>query len=281
MHPLRALADEADEELRILGASPGPRRILSAVPPRHIYGFIWSVLLPQASGAAVVELHRSSDGAMFRLCRPGDIVVGTPFTWERAAGVGERLPPGVTGVTSAGPSTEATWRAAETIGLERFVEIYGATETGGVGWRDSGLQPFRLLDRVTRDGDGLKLTGGGAVALQDRVIWREDGRFDLGGRHDTVVQVAGTNVSCDAVAAVLEGVEGVSDAVVRLHGRRLVAMVVPERAGADTGKLEDALRARALRELAAPARPDRYHFAAELPRTQTGKLAPWPGLGGG
>lgn len=277
VHPLRALAEEADEQFStVLRAPSGPMRILSAVPPRHIYGFIWSVLLPRVAGAAVVELHRSAEGAMFRLCEPGDVVIGTPFTWERAAAVGGRLPPGVTGVTSAGPSTDATWRAAEILGLERFVEVYGSTETGGVGWRETRLDAFTLLGRLQRHEDGRSLTRGGTdLALPDRLLWSNDGRFSLGGRRDALVQVAGANVSCDAVAAVLEAMDGIADAAVRLDGERVVALVVPDRWDADLEKLEYELRMRVIRELPAAARPVRFGFARALPRNEMGKLAAW------
>jgi 4-coumarate--CoA ligase len=277
VHPLRLLAEEADEQFRtVLRAPSGPMRILGAVPPRHIYGFIWTVLLPRIAGAAVVELHRSAEGAMFRLCKPGDVVIGTPFIWERAVAAGARLPPGVTGVTSAGPSTDATWRAAEILGLERFVEVYGSTETGGVGWRETRLDAFSLFGRLERHEDGRSLTRGGTdLAVPDRLTWSDDGRFSLGGRRDAVVQVAGTNVSCDAVAAVLEGMDGVADAAVRLDGDRVVALVVPDRLDSDLEKLEYELRMRVIRELPAAARPVRFGFAKALPRNEMGKLAGW------
>jgi 4-coumarate--CoA ligase len=90
-----------------------------------------------------------------------------------------------------------------------------------------------------------------------------------------LVQVAGTNVSCDAVAAVLEAMDGIADAAVRLDGERVVALVVPDRWDTDLEKLEYELRMRVIRELPAAARPVRFGFARALPRNEMGKLAAW------
>ncbi len=277
VHSRLDLEDEVKECLdAVLTPVPAGGRILACVPPRHIYGFLWGVLLAERAGAETVELHRSAGDALLRMAQPGDIVIGTPFTWERAAQAGRRLPAGVTGVTSAGPSTEATWAAAADLGVERLVEVYGSTETGGLGWREAWGVPFRLSGRFHREGGGLRWRSSGReVPLQDQLAWRDGSHFTVQGRLDTVVQVAGTNVSMEDVVRVLRAVAGVSDAIVRLDGERLAALVVPDLPDAPTEDLEDALRAAANRHLCAAARPDRYTFARQIPRTDMGKVARW------
>jgi 4-coumarate--CoA ligase len=275
VHSADVLAEEVEEHLT-LGTARPRERVLSAVPPRHIYGFLWSVLLPQTTGAPVVDLHRSTGEALFRICRPGDLVIGTPFTWERTAQSGGRLPADVCGVTSGGPSTAKTWKAAVNLGLERFVEIYGSTETGGIGWRHSEDVPFRLFGRISRSRDGsLRRRSGDALVVQDNLTWNDDGTFHVGSRRDGMVQVAGANVSLEAVAALLCTVAGVADAVVRLDGIRVMAVVVPDGPDADLDGLEDTLRARVRRELPVAARPDRYRFDEAIPRNAMGKVTTW------
>lgn len=277
LHDARDLDAEVAEVLRTVVVGPSPlARVLSAVPPRHIYGFLWSVLLPERAGVEVLELHRSTGAALFRHCRPGDLVIGTPFTWERAAQSGGRVPSGITGVTSAAPSTAATWGGARRMGLDRLVEVYGSTETGGIGWREAPDLPFQLSDRVERCGQALRRRSCGTrLALQDRLEWRGQDRFVVAGRLDDVVQVAGTNVSTAKVAEVLGTVSGVAEVAVRLDGSRLRALVVPEAPDGPIDMLEDSLRALAMTALDPPARPDRYQFAPALPRTPIGKLADW------
>jgi acyl-coenzyme A synthetase/AMP-(fatty) acid ligase len=67
----------------------------------------------------------------------------------------------------------------------------------------------------------------------------------------------------------------VADAVARLDGPRIKALVIPKRDGENHVLLEDALRARAARDLPAPARPDRYLFEAALPVNSMGKPVNW------
>jgi hypothetical protein len=89
-----------------------------------------------------------------------------------------------------------------------------------------------------------------------------------------VVQVAGTNVSIEDVVRCLRSVEGVAQASARLDGGRIKALIVPVDPEGDIAALEDALRARTL-FLEAPARPDRYSFAACIPRSAIGKPVDW------
>lgn len=277
IHEGTLLESEVDEILRTILSDLGHGgRILSAVPPRHIYGFLWAVLLPQRAGRTVLDLHASAGEALFRLCRPGDLVIGTPFTWDRAARSGGRLPSKVTGVTSAGAATAATWEAGRALGLDRMIEIYGSTETGGVGWRDAHGEPFALSARFVRQENSLLWrTTGAEVPLQDELHWEDDARFQVLGRRDTVIKVAGTKVAPEEVTRILCRVDGVAEVAIRLDGGRIRALVVPDRPDRDTEALEDALRAAAARGLSAPARPDRYSFASALPRTSMGKLAAW------
>jgi 4-coumarate--CoA ligase len=274
LHTAATLNDEVDTYLSS-GIAPPMERVLSCVPPRHIYGFLWGVLLPQRAGIEVLDLHRAAGETLFRLCREGDLVVGTPFTWDRAAALGQGLPPRVSGVTSGGPSTDATWSAAQMLRLERMLEIYGSTETGGIGWRQSGRDPFRLLDHFVQRHNTLRHRSGQAVHLQDLLTWQDESTFELGGRLDGCVQVAGCNVSLEAVGALLRSAPEVADAAVRLDGSRIAAFVVPSKPHPDVDGLEASLRALARQELPAAARPDRYRFDVAIPRNAMGKVIPW------
>ena len=109
--------------------------VLAAVPPHNIYGFLWSVLLPRHLGWSCLDLHTAAPTAILRNASPGDIVVATPYLWERYATFGLQFPEGIIGVSSGGPARVDTWKAAQTVGLDRLIEVYGSTETGGLGWR--------------------------------------------------------------------------------------------------------------------------------------------------
>lgn len=248
-------------------------RIISAVPPHHIYGFLWSVLLPLHRGLDCIDLHEDAPSALVRNARAGDIILATPYLWEKFATFGLTLPKGVTGVTSGGPTNANTWRAAATVGLGRMIEVYGSTETGGIGWRDDQTADYTLLPHLVRvENRVIRQADESACVLQDRLHWSDQTAFSVTGRLDRVVQVAGTNVNLGLVEQTLCAVDDVHQSAVRLDGHRLKAFVVPI-AGAEEG-LEKTLREH-VQTLAAVARPDHFTFGDTLPRNATGKLQDW------
>lgn len=79
-HSLANLWREVEELDRLL---PGRRRIVTAVPAHHIYGFLFTVLLPQATQVAgtslpVVDLRSASPAALAGSLAPGDLAVPIP-----------------------------------------------------------------------------------------------------------------------------------------------------------------------------------------------------------
>ena len=257
------------------GGSQRPRRILCSVPTHHIYGFLWGALLPDRWNLPSVDLPVGLPGPVIRHARPGDLIIGTPNLWEKLVEHGEKLPGGVVGVTSGAPSTQGTWEAVG-LGLDRLIEVYGSSETGGVGWRERSDDPFRLFPGLSRAGDVPVQDGEQhPLPIQDHLAWASSGTFRVLGRKDDTVQVGGTNVDLAKLSACLRSVPGVADIALRLDGDRLKCFVATALPECDLPDLEIRLRQGLLR-LPAPARPDRFTFGPHLPRTAAGKPADWP-----
>jgi 4-coumarate--CoA ligase (photoactive yellow protein activation family) len=272
-HPRASLESEVEAILAgPFGEAPHPRRVLSAVPSHHIYGFLWGVLLPMRAGWPARDLPLGSPSALLREGRTGDLSIATPFTWNRLATVGQSLADDMTGISSGEPTSATTWLAVQSAGLSRFVEVYGSTETGGIGWRSRHDAPFELLPDIERRDGALTRPGIGVMSVQDRLQWAGSKAFSVVGRRDETVQVAGTNVDLARLRERLETDEDVKAAALRLDGERIKAFIAT--AAEDPEALERRLRT-AAGALPAPARPDRYAFGPELPRTETGKLADW------
>jgi 4-coumarate--CoA ligase len=274
-HGLAALDSEVAAHLQgPLAGWDRTGRILCPLPVHHIYGFLWGVLLPARAGAGAIDLPSGLPGPVLRSARAGDLVLSTPFGWSRLAAAGRALPEGVTGVSSGGPTTPETWQAARQLGLARLIEVYGSSETAGLGWRDDPEQPLTLFSDIRHTDQGLMRprSPSPSLTLQDHLDWVDSTRFHVRGRKDCVVQVGGVNVSLDHVRQHLCALPGVADAAVRLDGERIKSFVVSD--AADTETLERALR-RHLHSLPAPARPDRFTFGRALPRSDTGKLRDW------
>jgi 4-coumarate--CoA ligase (photoactive yellow protein activation family) len=283
-----AWEDVAQELDALAPLVPGRARVVGLVPRHHIYGFLFGVLLPRWLG---VPFRDGRAGPGVAAWRAGDLVVGFPLRWEGLARAGTAIPPGVHGVTSTGPIDPDVVRALRGQGLERMLEVYGSSETGGVGWRDEAGAPYRLLPHWELRGGGEELArapavpggAGRVVAAPDR-LEEEGGGFRVRGRRDQVVQVAGVNVSPARVREVLAGHPGVRDCAVRLmapgEGGRLKAFVVPGNELADPGRARRELRVWLAERLAAPERPGALSFGHELPRDAQGKQADWPAQGG-
>ncbi len=271
------------EEVEALGSLlPGRRRVVSTVPAHHIYGFLFTALLPDRLGVPVAPAATPLE--------PGDLVVSFPERWlflERSV---ERFPPDVTGTTSTAPCPAWLPEALAARGLAGLLEIYGSSETAGIGvrrWPDPAytlLPHWRFAGPPSDPGSGprpveLLRRSGARAATMDGLLVEGERRFTVGARADGAVQVGGVNVHPAAVAARLAQHPGVRDAAVRLmrpdEGSRLKAFVVPSDPAADPEPLRAALAAWIDAQLPAAERPRALSFGAELPRNPMGKPADW------
>jgi long-chain acyl-CoA synthetase len=270
---------------------PGRRRIVSAVPCHHIYGFLWTVLLPHLASPGrvlpVVDVRGQVAAGVWQALLPGDLVIGYPEFWQAAlAGAGPgQCAADVVGVSSTAPCPQELAECLQAAGLARLVQIYGSSETAGVGWRDSAIAPYRCLPYWQRvDDDDARLSrrmpdgGTSMVRLPDRLVWQDGGGFLPTGRIDAAVQVGGVNVSPQRVAALLREHPAVADAAVRLmrpdEGARLKAYIATASsatAAVLAQQLDDYLR----QHLAPAERPASFTFGAAVPRQRNGKLADW------
>jgi 4-coumarate--CoA ligase (photoactive yellow protein activation family) len=281
-----ALPDLLEEVEALAALLPGRGRVVSTVPAHHIYGFLFTALLPDRLGAPVAPAGTSLES--------GDLVVSFPERWlflERSV---ERFPPDVTGTTSTAPCPAWLPEALAARGLAGLLEIYGSSETAGIGtrrwpdpaytllphWRFAGPAsgPDPDLDQSPRPLELVRRSGARATTM-DGLVPEGERRFTLGGRVDGAVQVGGVNVQPAAVGARLRDHPGVRDAAVRLmrpeEGSRLKAFVVPSDPAADREALRAALGAWIDAHLAAAERPRALSFGAELPRNPMGKPADW------
>lgn len=284
VHDLASLQQEVDH---LATLTAGARRVLAAVPAHHIYGFLFTVLLPARLGCeTVLDVRRQTPQGLVQLLRPGDLLISHPAHWALVARHAGRLPAGVHGVTSTAPCPDAVALDLEAMGLASLTQVYGSSETAGIGTRTAAGAPYRLMPFWSRDpADSARLlrtTPLGEVCphpIQDRLEWPTALEFRVCGRLDEAVQVGGTNVFPSQVRQVLLSHPQVADAVVRLmapeEGVRLKAFVVPA-PGVDLASLRDDLWRWSEARLSAPARPKAYTMGDGLPRNAMGKLSDWP-----
>ncbi len=249
-------------------------RVIGLVPSHHIYGFLWSILFPQMFGLPVI-----TPGPVFTAFQDRDLVIATPFLVEQWR-VREILPPpSALILVSTAPFEPKTagWLDANS---RPWVEIYGSTETGGIGFRSSTDRGFTLLDHwewIEESGNLVLQKDGRTYAFPDHV--RLEGRTVVPmGRKDGAVQVGGVNVYPQKVQAFLSNLPGVQRVWVRPHTEngsvRLKAWVIPD-GSLEPKQLEISLRERCAQGLTSAERPVHFTIDENPPLSPFGKLLDW------
>jgi acetyl-CoA synthetase len=198
-----------------------------------------------------------------------------------------------------------TWWQTETGGI-MITPLPGVITTKP----GSATVPFPGIDAELVDSNGKVLTeGGGFLTLTSpwpgmlRTIYRDDqryqdtywskfpGRYFAGdgakldedgywwilGRVDDVLNVAGHRIGTMEVESALVDHPAVAEAAVvgkahELKGQALAAFVIVKDGRAMTPQLADELRQHVATKIGAIARPDDIIFAADLPKTRSGKI---------
>ncbi|MCY1007016.1 AMP-binding protein [Nannocystis pusilla] len=272
---------------------------LATVPPYHLYGLLFGILAPLAAGAAFARetpLHAETVARAARQVE-ATVLVSTP-AHLRGLTVLTRgdLPPLSRVFSSGAPLPRATADELLTLLGLQVTEVYGSSETGGIGWRrhedvlkDMSPEPaWTPLPGVTVEvaAEGRLLLRSPFLApdapvpypCEDRVEVDARGGFHLRGRLDGVVKIAGKRVAVAEVEQRLLALAAVADAAVvavespGARGHELVAAVVAREAGRDAGELVAELRRALLPWFDPVVVPRRIKVVPALPREPSGKL---------
>lgn len=292
------LLGEARTLARTFALRPG-QVVLATVPPHHLYGLLFSVLAPLAAGAAFVRdtpLHAETVAAAARRYGAA-VLVSVPVHLRSLTVLQPSDLPALSRVFSSGaPLPRATAVALDRqLGLQA-IEVYGASETGGIGWRqhergvtEDGPDPAwtplpgvrvdaSTEGRLMLESPFLPPDAGQPFPCQDRVELAEGGGFHLRGRLDGVVKVGGKRVAVAELEHRLLALPGVVDAAVialevgGARGHELAAAVVPADPERDAAAVLAELRHGLLQWFDPVVLPRRIKLAPQLPREANGKL---------
>ena len=131
--------------------------------------------------------------------------------------------------------------------------------------------PDRYVEQYWRKWkDGVYFTGDGARVDRDGYYW-------LLGRVDDVLNVAGHRIGTMEVESALVDHAGVAEAAVvgkphEIKGQAVAAFVTLKEGVAPSEALADQLKDHVVKRIGAIARPDTILFAADLPKTRSGKI---------
>ncbi len=267
-HPADRICGEAAALANLLY---GRRRIVSLVSPHSLIGFSLSVLAPNLLGLPAIDARNLAPEELQKSLTFGDAVVATPSLWRYLLAQGVKAPDNAMAVTfgeALSPELAAEIRKAG-YGAQR--EIYGSTESGLVGWRDTPSDPFALFEFWRRSGERLiRIAPSGesaAVAPMDFMTWEGERRFRLAGRRDGAVQIGGVNAFPDEIAARIAEHPAVAACTVSLSRHaggidRLVAAITLA-SGAPSESLARSIDAWCRARLRTHERPRVYSFREE------------------
>jgi acyl-coenzyme A synthetase/AMP-(fatty) acid ligase len=222
------------EALASVLALPAGGCVLSFVPPFHLLGFFYGLVLPLAQGAETVVATELAGAPMLELLAKygPDLVVGTATHYRFLVRAGSRaeVPRARTLFLSSGAPLDPTVAEAFAASFGTVVrDFYGSTELGGVAFR-AWPDHYRAMRGVRwriDEGSGalvvLSPWGGGEegvwLATGDAAESAGDDGFRLLGRLDHVVKVGGKRFSTIEVEQSLRTMPGVAEAAVVTYQR--------------------------------------------------------------
>ena len=289
---------QLEAELRVQMALWGERladtRVLASVSHQHIYGLLFRILLPLALGLPFDRRSIDYPEQLALQTAPWCLIASPAFL--------SRLDPAIPAagcrliVSSGGPLQPGDAQQAKLLLGQLPVEIFGSSETGGIGWRQRHQvqTPWTTLPgvevRVGPDQCLLLrspfLPTAEWLDCADRILMTGAG-FELLGRQDRVIKLEEKRISLDEVEARLQALVEVESAAVLplLQGQRQIlgAVLVLSEAGAarwaelGPGRFLLALRQQLRPWLEPVALPRSVRRVEQMPVNAQGKR-PWPQL---
>jgi acyl-coenzyme A synthetase/AMP-(fatty) acid ligase len=261
--------------------------VVSTVSPLHIYGLLYSVLAPLAASASVTQQTPMFPSEIENEIRDykASVFISVPAHYRALR---EHDGPALAlrlAFSSAGMLNPEDARAFSEKSDVGIIEVYGSTETGGVGSRqqyagESDFGAFTSVEVKCVEDDlwvksdymspGLPLDDKGFYQIGDRATFSPQHRFSLVGRSDTVIKVGGKRVDLEAVREVLVSHGQVREALVtalpvgRAREHLIVAVVEGDPDSADLANY-------LIESLEPYARPRRIKTVDQIPTTEAGK----------
>ncbi|MBE0474780.1 MAG: acyl-CoA synthetase, partial [Rhodoferax sp.] len=217
-------------------------RIHATVSHQHIYGLLFLVLWPLASGRTICSRRIDYPETMLASLTDGPCALVTSPAHLRRLPVHLDWAPARRNLralfSSGGPlPADASQEAWRLLG-QSPVEVYGSSETGGIGWRQRAYHgdrwtPFAGVDIDIVDGllevCSPNLADDKPWLTSDLAALHADGCFELKGRTDRIVKIEEKRVSLSAIERSLMTCPEVAEAralVIRESDRLRLAVVV-------------------------------------------------------
>lgn len=193
----------------------GQAQVLATVSHQHIYGLLFRVLWPLASGRCFhSQMYLSPEPMLNAAAGRPSYWVASPAQLKRLDDLTpwEEMSHLTTIFSSGGALADDVVKQIQKNSGQKVLEIYGSSETGGIAWRsqcdDELWIPFRTIKLQAVEGRGFQLCSPylpdqTPFLLDDKIDLHDDGRFALLGRLDRIVKVEEKRLSLDELEQTL------------------------------------------------------------------------------
>ncbi|MDQ6991751.1 MAG: AMP-binding protein [Mariprofundaceae bacterium] len=262
--------------------------LIASVPPHHLYGLTFSILLPWVLGIPMVNecpLHAEEVVEAINHVNAG-ILITVPIHLRALLKQEIDCKP-LMAISSAGVLDGDIAMQWQKIFDREIIEIYGSSETGVIAHRQqlnnkSWLAFSEVHIENSKDGllqvssPFINSSEGEVFQTQDIVTIQGESQFILHGRADSIVKIAGKRISLLTVEAAIKGCKGVLDVAVMavpVQGHiRDMAIWAAVAIGEERGVNARSIRMQLLPLLDGIKIPRRIVMLKQLPREKNGKL---------
>ncbi len=257
------------------------RHIICTVPPQHMYGLETSVFYPLLSNATVYSgkpFFAEDVSSALKIAPDHRILITTPIHLNACINSNIDWPDIDLIISATAPLRPELAKQVEVCMQTEVKEIFGCTEAGSIASRRTTSSKiwdvYGGMVLTTTDEGCTMITGPQlhqAVEIQDSITIVDATSFELLGRHNDMLNIAGKRASLSDLNQKLNAIPGVEDAVYLPQNNdgeatRLSAMVVAP-------LLDEKEIMTELKLLIDPVfLPRPLLLVKSLPRNETGKL---------
>lgn len=262
-------------------------RIVNVIPVHHPYGCMFRLMVDQWENLEMLDLSDASMLSILTQLRKGDCIVAYPDWWTDIERSALPIPAGCLGIHMHRPLSVRTTLWLRQQGIE-MLDIYGTTETGGIGYRRQMEEPYQLfpywrhspnnhaqLHRIFPD-----RSVSSAMLPPDYMTWESDKEFRLNGRRDQTIELDGQLIYPQKIAERLEHLPQVRACWIRKmsleEGEGLKCWIIPHSNKEPAAALSTWIQLWCEQYLSAKDRPRHIILSQNSPIDQWGKLVDWP-----
>lgn len=209
-------------------------KVVATVPFIHIYGFLVALLLPLKLDVDLVFKEHFLPHDLLSFAKPHHLVVTTPLYIKSLLRLGETKDLSETiFISSTGPLPPQIAQEFTDTFNTTLIQLFGSTEAGSIAFKKQGdtfWTPFHGVETALNTEGLLQIKS----PFVSKVLWQEElistngtiqsfdyaliekGRFQLIGRSNNIVKIAGKRYSTGEIEEILEAMDGIEKALVHV-----------------------------------------------------------------